>query len=345
VDVTKYLVQGENILAVRGENENSKAGVLVRLELTSSSSGAAVYDPKQHAGLRWIDTVVSSTNWLWSTNDSPHWAMPDFDDGDWKRAVSEGKLGGKPWGNAFETKEATSAESIHVLPGFKVELLHSADSTEGSWISMTEDPKGRLIISPQSEGKLLRITLSRGKVEKIERIDSPVTSAMGLLYAGKNLFVNGHGPQGTGIYRLRAKGKGFEPPVLIRAMNAEGEHASHGMALGPDKKIYVVSGNFTKVPPDILATSPFKNYADDQLLPRAADGRGFGTLCRRNPQYLRHRFQPGRGTFRIRQRHGMGLGHGLVPAHPHQPLDCGRGLWLPRRHGKISGILRGYFAG
>jgi len=38
----------------------------------------------------------------------------------------------------------------------------------------------------------------------------------------------------------------------------------------------VVSGNFTKVPKDILDTSPVKNYADDQLLPRAPDGKGFG---------------------------------------------------------------------
>jgi putative heme-binding domain-containing protein len=276
VDVTRELVQGENILAVRGENAFSKAGVLVRLELTSSTSGAAVYDPKQHAGLRWVDTVVSSTNWLWSTNESTNWTTADFDDGDWKRAVSEGKLGVQPWGRVFESKEATPASAIEVMPGFKVQLLHSADSTEGSWISMTVDSKGRLIISPQSEGKLLRITLSRGKVAHIERIDSPVTSAMGLLYDDNCLFVNGHGPNGTGIYRLRAQGNGFEPPVLIRSMAGEGEHGSHGMALGPDKKIYVVSGNFTKLPPDILFTSPLKNYADDQLLPRAADGRGFG---------------------------------------------------------------------
>jgi putative heme-binding domain-containing protein len=276
VDVTKDLVQGENILAVRGENTGGRGGVLARLELTSPTSGAAVYDPKQHAGLRLIDTVVTSKSWLWSSNESPHWNLADFDDGDWKPVVVEGKVGCQPWGNVMETREATPAESIQVMPGFKVELLHSASNAEGSWISMTADPKGRLIISPQSEGQLLRITLSHGKVAQIERIDSPVTSAMGLLYADNCLFVNGHGPNGTGIYRLRAKGKGFEPPVLIRAMHGEGEHGSHGMALGPDKKIYVVSGNFTALPTDILPTSPLKNYADDQLLPRAADGRGFG---------------------------------------------------------------------
>ena len=167
-DVTKHLVRGENILAIRGENKASKGGVLFRLELTSASSGPAAYDPQQHAGLRTIDTVVSGTNWLWSTNESPDWNKPDFDDGNWHHAVAEAKLGDQPWGGVFVPREATSAKSIKVMPGFQVELLHSADSTEGSWISMTEDNKGRLIISPQSDGdQLLRVTLAGGKVEKL----------------------------------------------------------------------------------------------------------------------------------------------------------------------------------
>jgi putative heme-binding domain-containing protein len=277
VDVTRNLVHGENILAVRCENQVAAAGVIVRLEMTVPTSGSPTYDPKQHAGLRVVDAIVTSTNWLYSDHESPEWNTLDFDDGAWKSAVAEGKLGDKPWGNVFETREATPAETITVLPGFKVELLHSANFSEGSWISMVADDKGRLIISPQSDDRLLRVTLSHGQVAKIERIDQPVSCAMGLLYAGHCLYVNGHGPKGTGVYRLRANGDLFEPPVLLRAMiSGEGEHGTHGLVLGPDNKIYVVSGNFTKLPPDLLITSPLNNYADDQLLPRAADGKGFG---------------------------------------------------------------------
>ena len=171
---------------------------------------------------------------------------------------------------------ATSAKSIRVEPGFKVALLHSADATEGSWISMTIDPKGRLIISPQVEGDLLRITLSGGRVAQIERIDQPVTSAMGLLYADDYLFVDGEGPKGLGIYRLRARGDLFEAPEFLRAFNRGGEHGPHAMVIGPDHKLYMVNGNFTKIPSDILPASPHRNYADDQLLARAEDGNGFG---------------------------------------------------------------------
>jgi putative heme-binding domain-containing protein len=173
-------------------------------------------------------------------------------------------------------REATSAESIHVEPGFKVQLLHSATPSEGSWIAMTIDAKGRLIISPQGHGPLLRMTLAHGRLSKIERLDAPVGEAMGLLYADGSLFLDGHGPNGWGIYRLRARGGGFAAPELLRPMSTGGEHGSHSIVLGPDHKLYIVCGNFTKVPSDILPSSPHRNYADDQVLPWANDGNGFG---------------------------------------------------------------------
>jgi hypothetical protein len=42
-------------------------------------------------------------------------------------------------------------------------------------------------------------------VARIEKLDAPVTSAMGLLYADDCLYVDGEGPKGLGIYRLRAQ--------------------------------------------------------------------------------------------------------------------------------------------
>ena len=141
---------------------------------------------------------------------------------------------------------------------------------------MTVDSKGRLVVSPQYDN-LFRITLSKGQVAKIEPINQSIGEAMGLLYAENSLFVNGKGPKGLGIYRMQAHGDKFDAPVLIHAApSGAGEHGSHGMALGPDKKLYVVSGNFTKLPDNLLPSSPMRNYAEDQLLPRAQDGNGFG---------------------------------------------------------------------
>jgi putative heme-binding domain-containing protein len=120
------------------------------------------------------------------------------------------------------------------------------------------------------------MSLAHGRLSQIERLDAPVGEAMGLLYADDCLFLDGQGPKGWGIYRLRALGDGFAAPELLRPMSTGGEHGSHAIVLGPDHKLYIVSGNFTKVPSDALPSSPHRNFADDQLLPWADDGNGFG---------------------------------------------------------------------
>ncbi len=279
VDVANLIIEGENVIAAKAENTKGEAGLIIRLEMTQPTLGSnsQKFDPKQHAGLRWITEIATDASWLVSTNETDGWNKVNFNDKNWKHAVSRGKLGAKPWGDVFTPPSATAAADITMLPGFKVELLHSALRSEGSWISMAVDSKGRLIVSPQNDGKLQRITITDGQMTKIETIDQPIGQAMGLLYANGYLYVNGRGPKDLGIYRLREKGDKYGPPVLVHAIEkANGEHGSHGLAIGPDKKLYVVSGNFTKIPSDILPTSPHQHYADDQLLPRANDGNGFG---------------------------------------------------------------------
>ena len=273
VDVTKDIVVGENVIAAKCVNEQDKAGLVARLDMTIPTGGSK---SAARAGARSVNTLVTDTTWFFSDTEAPRWTQVDFNDDTWKRAASVGKLGVDPWGEIFAPREATSAESIKVEPGFKVQLLHSATPTEGSWIAMTIDPKGRLIISPQDKGKLLRMTVADGRLSQIEPLDTPVGGAMGLLYVDGCLFLDGSGPKGWGIYRLRAVGDGFAEPEMIRKMSTGGEHGSHAIVLGPDHKLYIVSGNFTKVPSDILPSSPHRNFADDQLLPWADDGRGFG---------------------------------------------------------------------
>ncbi len=185
-----------------------------------------------------------------------------------------------PKGDAAREHLATSAGSLTVLPGFKVELLHSAQEGEGSWICMALDPKGRLIISPQDDhDPLLRFTLSRsGQVTKIERVPAPVHQAMGLLYAHDSLYVNGHGPNGTGLYRLVDANHNdqFDPDEVhfLKRIGGEGEHGYHAVVLGPDRMIYVMDGNHTKLPSGLAEDSPHKNYQEELLLPRQWDPNG-----------------------------------------------------------------------
>jgi hypothetical protein len=51
-------------------------------------------------------------------------------------------------------------EEIQVRPGFKVELIHAVPKgNEGSWVSMTVDPKGRLVACDQGGAKRINAHL------------------------------------------------------------------------------------------------------------------------------------------------------------------------------------------
>lgn len=266
-DVTGGLRNGKNVLAVRGRNIGADiAGVLVVLELQFNRNRS--------------DFIVSDESWRSSGKDERGWPELRFDDAAWAPISIRGKLGDAPWGDVLKVPKATAAESLTVLPGFKAELIHSSEIGQGSWICMTVDPRGRLIISPQSNGQpLLRFTLNRaGQVAKIEKIPAPVRQAMGLLYAHDSLYVNGVGPQGIGLYRLIDANRNdqFEPDEVhfLKKFDGQGEHGYHAVALGPDKMIYVMNGNHTKVPDGISPNSPHRNYDEDLLLPRQWDAGG-----------------------------------------------------------------------
>lgn len=265
-DVTKYLRPGKNVLAIRGDNVDGPAGLLVRLEISQ---------PK-----RPTQVIVSDASWQTAISGPTNWRTAEGLANGWVNALSLGKVGTAPWGDPFKITPATAAETLSVPPGFKVELLHSAEADEGSWISMTVDDRGRLIVSPQDDRQpLLRITLDQaGRVAQIEPIPAPVRQAMGLCYAFNSLYVNGHGPNGTGLYRLVDANHNdrFDTNEVrfLKKFAGEGEHGYHAIVAGPDQMLYVMNGNHTKVPEDILPSSPLKNYQEDFLLTRLWDANG-----------------------------------------------------------------------
>lgn len=183
---------------------------------------------------------------------------------------------------------ATSPDQLTVAPGFKVELLRSASKEEGSWVSMAVDPQGRLYISCQGKppgsgfkkddpwGGLYRVTLdSRGQVAQWEQVPVPVGDAMGMLWAFDSLYVSGEGPEGRGIYRLKSEpGKDALTTYAMwkKVPGGNGEHGAHALVLGPDgKSIYIVHGNSTPLIEGVDPKSPYRNYDEDDLLPRLMD--------------------------------------------------------------------------
>ena len=175
--------------------------------------------------------------------------------------------------------DATSAESIKVIDGFKIERLYSVPSEEqGAWVSLTHDNKGRLITSDQY-GKLYRVTPGTGEADtKVEPIDAGVGMAQGLLYAFDSLYVmvNGRKPENQGLWRLQDTNGDdtFDKVEHLRHLKGGGEHGPHAIVLSPDgKSLYVCAGNHTD-PTDFQSSLVPPNYEEDQLLPRMWDAGG-----------------------------------------------------------------------
>jgi len=267
---------GINTLALKGWNgDSSAAGLLLKLDITSPSGKL---------------TVVSDTSWKGSTKEEADWTKPSFPDTSWASAQSLGKHGVDPWGQVMgpaAKREATPADALYTLPDFKVELIHSSEPGEGSWVALTKDNQGRLLVSPQhgkgaeGNGGLLRITLdASGHVSKREFIAQPLFDAQGLLFAHNSIYavVNKYSSKyESGLYRLTDSNGNdrYENIQLLKAIkNGGGEHGAHAVELGPDGHLYVIGGNHTPLPEGIAANSPIRNYREDHVLPRQWDGNG-----------------------------------------------------------------------
>ena len=185
-------------------------------------------------------------------------------------------------------------DEIKMPEGFKLEKIYNVDKENGSWVSITTDPQGRLIACDQY-GKLYRLTLSNNKVGKAEAIEVPTGRAHGLLCAFDSLYVMSHAGEGkpAGLYRVRDTNADdlYDQVELLREFKGGGEHGPHAVILSPDKKsLYVCGGNHTDIPAPESSRVP-TNWNEDQLLPRMWDAGGHahgkmapgGWICKTDP--------------------------------------------------------------
>ncbi len=158
---------------------------------------------------------------------------------------------------------------VSAPPGFTVEIVHEASADEGSWICMTRDDRGRILVSRENKPPLRLTPGASGRGFTGEPLDLPVKHAEGILHAHGSLYLNGKGPEGSGLYRTAG-----EKTTLLRKYPGGGDHGQHGLTLGPDRQIYLVNGNFTGLPGDLSPASPHRNWQEDLLLPRLWDANG-----------------------------------------------------------------------
>ena len=205
---------------------------------------------------------------------------------------------------------ATDPATLKIAPGFKVELLYTVPKPQqGSWVSMTQDHKGRLIVCDQGGG-LFRVTLppagSTGE-PKVEPLPmpggKPEGGAHGLLYAFDSLYVMVNEKADKGLWRVRDTNGDdqYDKAEHIVKCEGGGEHGTHGLALSPDgKSIYFANGNHTKLPQSLAYARPVA-IGEDHLITRLWDANGHakgilapgGYVCQTDPEGKRVEFVAG----------------------------------------------------
>lgn len=179
---------------------------------------------------------------------------------------------------------ATPIDRIKAAKGFKVELLYSVPGeSQGSWVNLCTDDKGRLLVSDQFGG-MYRIqppasgaTLTASDIEEVPakiRAVNGMVWAFDALYVGVNDYEN---KIPSGLYRVTDSDGDdqLDKVELLRELEARGDHGVHAVVPSPDgKSLFLVTGNTTK-PTQFAKTSPVpQNWGEDHLLPSFPDGRG-----------------------------------------------------------------------
>jgi putative heme-binding domain-containing protein len=259
-DVQQSLKPGRNELIAEVTNQGGPAGFLFKLAL------------KEPAGR--FRYIVSDPSWTAMAGREAKSESP-------VRLIAP--LGQGPWGDAFNGPgtDAGRRGVFEVLPGFQVERLFTVPRNElGSWVSLTFDRKGRLIVCDEGDKGLCRVTPpalnSKGET-KVERLSAAVTGAQGLLVAFDSLYVSGAGNKGVGLYRLRDTNGDdqYDEVTHLKEIRGGGEHGPHGLRLTPDgTSVMLVAGNHTQTPEGFQSSLVPRNWSEDQLLPRQWDANG-----------------------------------------------------------------------
>ena len=170
----------------------------------------------------------------------------------WKLALPQG------------TNKTQDAPAFATTENFQIREVNFSTTPEldlGSWVSMTIDSEGRLIIAREASG-LLRLTLSPqgDAITSTEWINRDLKECRGLAFRGKELFVNANNSKG--LYRLRPEGTGYGRPELIYSSSGGVGHGRNDLVVGPDNMLYSIHGDAVDLPKtSVDHTSPYRQAA------------------------------------------------------------------------------------
>lgn len=259
-DVADRLAVGENVLEVECSNWGGPAGLLVRLDVAEDARAAG-------EGTAWTPWLVSDATWRVGGADGETAA----------HSFGRHTDAGVVWSDPFVERPATPAEEMTALDGFTVELVRGSRFGEGSWVSMTFDPEGRVVCG-REEGGLLRLDVRDRAAVRAELFpDLFRGAAQGLLFAHGGLYANvntGRRDADGGLWFFPGdEDGGYGDGERRFAWHGGGEHGCHGVVLGPDGALWLIHGNMVSRP-ETAPSSPHRNFAEDLLSPREWDPNG-----------------------------------------------------------------------
>lgn len=271
-NVMTVWINGEKVAAGDNWNEPVEADIKSRLkpgenvieaEIANAGGAAAFVAKIALLGRDGSDRYVV-------TDDS--WQIAEARDAkDWGKVKVVAKYGDKPWGDVFaaaSSGDAGQRDVFNLPPGFQVEKLFTVPKEKlGSWVNITTDPKGRLIVSDQGNLGFCRITppaIGSQEETKVEHLDVKIdgkqmSGAQGLLWAFDSLYVVCNGGPGSGLYRCKDTDGDdqFDKVELLKSIPGGGEHGPHAVRLSPDgKSLFVSCGNHTKLPFEVKTNAP-----------------------------------------------------------------------------------------
>lgn len=203
------------------------------------------------------------------------------------------------------TNYVLDADTQITLPeGFDADLLYTVPKSQGSWVAMDFDAKGRLLVSDQDDKGIFRVTLptagdpnSETQVESLSGFPfvpvawgkRTVAGALGFLFAFDSLYMSTM----KGFYRIRDTDGDdqFDEFTLLKKLDPGWEHSAHTIIKTEDgKALYLVSGNHSSLPKDVSFLQP-PVWREDSLLPSMVDPSGHargirapgGWICRITP--------------------------------------------------------------
>lgn len=279
LDVTAWVKRGANEITIEAWQTSAPCAMALSLVITHAEGKPTVLISDGDWGAEDLGAVLPE---LWGVGRRGIELSPFENYEQWQQAKTDSK---KP-----------AAPKFWTVPGFEVTELRAAKAEEGSWISLTFDPAGKLIVSREDQG-FLRMTLDseRKTVARVEAIASDLKECRGLTYDGDWLYAKAN--NSLGLYRLKIDDSGLvSGQESLRQFPGKVGHGRNDIVFSRKKQgnlLYQIHGDSVELPADDfqdhrspLTESKTKAQGREGTLWRCdAAGKNWELLCAglRNP--------------------------------------------------------------